>query len=227
MKSRAARTELSAINPADEGRGDYSGPLLSDLEFTDFSKSALVRMADEVCLQMHLLNLGFVRAVHARTDAVQAREISVKQLTGIAGIAAERIARVLGLPADPAGAMRMLELHPVLNPAAYVTAAVTGGELQVDGRQSPAHDDGAWISLCGPAEPRPLSAAVRAVDPYLEIEYIDIRNGSPPLPRDNWIAQVVTRPGPAPECDEVAITRISNGASFIFQPRTSIPITPV
>ena len=156
MKSRAASIGLSPIDPADEGRGDYSGPLLSDLEFADFSKSALVRMADEVCLQMHLLNLGFVRAVRGRTDASQAREICVRQLTGIAGIAAERIARVLGLPANAAGALRVLELHPLLNPAAYVTATVAGGELRPR-HPSPAQADGAWISLCGPGEPRPLA----------------------------------------------------------------------
>ena len=227
MTSRAAAIELSPIDPADEGRGDYGGPLLSDLEFADFSKSALVRVADEVCLQMHLLNLGFVRAVRARTDASQAHEICVKQLTGIAGIAAERIARVLGLPANATGAMRVLELHPLLNPAAYVTATVDGGVLRVPGRPSPAREDGAWISLCGPAEPRPLAAAVRAVDPHLEIKYIDIPNGSSRLPRDSWTARVVTRDDTLPECDEVAVTRVSTGSSFVFQPRTSIPITPV
>lgn len=231
MKSRAAGIGLSPIDPADEGRGDYSGPLLSDLEFADFSKSALARMADEVCLQMHLLNLGFVRAVRSRTEGGQAREICVKQLTGIAGIAAERIARVLGLPATApsaaAGALRVLELHPLLNPAAYVTATVAGGELRVGGGPSPAGDDGAWISLCGPAEPRPLAAAVRAVDPHLEIKYVDTPNGSSRLPRDSWIARMVTGADAATECEEVALTRISTGSSFIFQPRTPIPITPV
>jgi hypothetical protein len=227
MKSRAADVELSPIDPADDGRGDYGGPLVSDLEFADFSKSALVRIADEVCLQMHLLNLGFVRAVGARTDASQAREICVRQATGIAGIAAERIARALALPANATGALRVLELHPLLNPAAYIPATVGGGELRIGGRPSPAHDDGAWISLCGPAESRPMAAAVRAVDPHLEITYADIPNGSSRLPRNSWIARVVTSADAATECDEVAITRISTGSSFIFRPRTSIPITPV
>ncbi len=60
---RAARTELDPIDPDDEGQADYSGALLSDFDFAAFSHSALVRIADEVCLQMHLLNLSFVLAV--------------------------------------------------------------------------------------------------------------------------------------------------------------------
>lgn len=217
-RSRAAGVELSPVDPSDDGRSDYSGPLLSDLRFADFSKSALVRMADEVCLQMHLLNLGFVRAVKNRTDEARSREICVRQLTGIAGLAAERIRRALRLSADADGARRVLELHPLLNPAAYVTATVAGGTLLAAGT-SPAHEDGAWISLAGPAEPRPLAAIVRAVDPHLDVEYEHAGDG--------WSARVVTRPEAVPECDEVAVTKISTGSSFVFANRKPIPITPV
>ena len=54
---------MGSIDPSGEGLADYSGPLLSDLDFGAFSQSALVRMADEVCLQMHLLDLGFQKWV--------------------------------------------------------------------------------------------------------------------------------------------------------------------
>ncbi|MEV6429525.1 hypothetical protein [Nocardia sp. NPDC051463] len=67
--SAAAGVELGAIDPDDQGRANYSGPLLSDLRFADFSKSALVRIADEVCLQHHLLTLGFMIAVRSRLGA--------------------------------------------------------------------------------------------------------------------------------------------------------------
>ena len=63
MSSRAASVVLDPIDPSSPGRPDYSGPLLADLDFAEFSHSALVRIADEVCLQMHLLFLGFRRAV--------------------------------------------------------------------------------------------------------------------------------------------------------------------
>ncbi|OXM60456.1 hypothetical protein [Amycolatopsis vastitatis] len=215
-KSNAATVELDPIDPADDGVADYSGPLLADLEFAAFTKSALVRMADEVCLQMHLLNLGFVHAVGQRTDAEQARRLCVKQLTGIAGIAAERLHRALGLPGGVEGALRVLELHPLLNPAAYVRATV-GDTVTVTA--SPAHEDGAWISLCGPDEVRPLQAIVRAVEPRLDVETTGDAK--------EWSARVVWRDEPAKEFDEVAVTRISTGSSFTFSPRRSLPITPV
>ena len=211
--SRAATLSLDPIDEADEGAADYEGPLVSDLDFSAFSHSALVRIADEVCLQMHLLNHGFLIAVRARASSPeQLAEIATKQLVGIAGVAAERIHHALGTDA-----LATLALHPLLNPAAYVDASFSGTGVTVSG--GPAHDDGGWITLCGPGSVRPLQAAVRAVDPHLDVEV----TGSD----TDWTATVVRRDEPAPDFDEVAVTRISTGASFTFEPRLSLPITPV
>lgn len=214
--TRAAGLLLEPIHESvdpGEGRADYTGPLLSDLDFAAFSHSALVRMADEVCLQMHLLNLAFLVALRARCDTdEQLREIATKQLVGVAGIAAERISRALGTDA-----LRTLELHPLLNPAAYVDAQVDAGTLAVT--DSPAHEDGAWITLCGPGSVRPLEAVVRAVDPRLDVEVTGSDSG--------WVATLVPRTDPAPEADEVAVTRFSTGSAFAFEPRRSLPITPL
>jgi hypothetical protein len=216
-KTLAATVELAPIDLADDGMADYSGPLLDDLDFAAFSRSALVRMADEVCLQMHLLNLSYVHAVQQRTDAASAHEICVKQLVGVAGIAAERLRNSLGVPSDATGALRVLELHPLLNPAAYVSADLSEGRLSVT--SSAAHQDGSWISLCGPGSTRPLDAIVQAVDPRLEV----VVDGS----ETAWALQVLETDTPAKEADEVAVTRFSGGATFAFQPRRSLPITPV
>ena len=214
--SAAARLELGPIDPAESGLADYSGPLLSDLDFGAFSHSALVRMADEVCLQMHLLVLGFRRAVGRRSDPDQAVVLARRQLTGIAGVASERIHRALALPGGLEGALRVLSLHPLLNPAAYVDATISSSVVV---RHSPAHDDGAWISLCGPGSVAPLQAVVRAVDPFLDVEV----DGSD----DAWSAVVVRRDEAAPLADEVAVTQVSTGAHFTFRPRRPLPITPV
>ncbi len=212
--SRAATLELGDIDPDDDGAADYSGPLVADVDFAEFSHSALVRMADEVCLQMHLLNLGFLRAVSLRADVDEAAEIALKQLTGIAGIAAERIRAALDLPADEAGAVAALTLHPLLNPAAYVTATVDGS---IAVRTGPAHEDGGWITLCGPDRTTALQAAVRAIDPHLDVEV----SGVP----ESWTLDVVRRVEPAPEAGEVAVTRFSSGVAFEFESRKSIPLT--
>ncbi|MBX7448183.1 hypothetical protein GR927_09295 [Mycolicibacterium sp. 3033] len=218
-RTHAARTDLDPIDIADEGAGDYSGNLLSDFDFSAFSHSALVRMADEVCLQMHLLNLSFVIAVGARAgaDEALATEICTKQLTGVAGLAAERIRRALGLPAGVDGAVAMLRLHPMFNPAAYVAADFGPDTVHV--QHSPAHEDGAWVSLVHPDERRPLQAAVAAVDPHLDVEVTGTR--------DEWTAQVVRRDTPARELGEVSVVKFSGGASFEFQPRQSLPLTVV
>jgi hypothetical protein len=216
-RSYAASVELEPIDPSGDGLHDYSGPLLADLDFSAFSHSALVRLADEVCLQMHLLNLSFGHAVRQRCPDPQAREICLKQLVGIAGVAAERIRSALDLPRTPAGAVKVLRLHPLLNPAAYVAASLDGSTCRVG--RSPAYDDGSWIALCGPGSTRPLQAVVRGVDPHLDVELTG--TGS------DWTVTIVERPEPAADFDEVAVTRISTGATFEFEPRRSIPITPV
>jgi hypothetical protein len=215
----AARTELDPIDADDEGQPDYSGDLLSDFDFGALSHSALVRMADEICLQMHLLNLSFNIAVGARagTNTELATEICTKQLIGVAGIAAERIHRALGLPGGIEGAVRTLELHPMFNPVAYVSAEFGPDEVQV--HRSPAHEDGTWVSLISPSETRPLRAAVAAVDPHLVVELTGTDT--------DWTARVVETDTAAKELSEVSVVRVSGGSTFVFAPRKSLPLTVV
>lgn len=218
-RTRAARTELAPIDVDDEGQSDYSGELVSDVDFARFSHSALVRIADEICVQMHLLNLSFVIAVGKRagTDIALASKICTNQLTGIAGIAAERIHRALGLPGGIGGAIRTLELHPMFNPAAYVTADF--GPDSVEVHRSAAHEDGAWVALAGPSSVRPLHAAVAAVDPHLDVEV----TGSDA----DWTARVIETDAAAKELPEVSVVRVSGGSTFVFAPRRSLPLTVV
>ncbi|PXX07640.1 hypothetical protein [Mycolicibacterium moriokaense] len=218
-RTQAARTQLDAIDPGDEGQADYSGALLSDFDFGAFSHSALVRVADEVCLQMHLLNLSFVLAVGKRagTDIALAKKICGNQLIGIAGVAAARIHGALDLPGGIEGAIRTLELHPLFNPAAYVNADFGPDSVAV--RRAPAHEDGAWVSLVGPSEKRALQAAVAAVDPHLDVE---ISGGE-----TDWTARVVETDTAAEELPEVAVAKVSRGASWVFEDRKSLPLTVV
>ncbi|SEB22028.1 MULTISPECIES: hypothetical protein [unclassified Mycobacterium] len=217
--TNAYRCELDDIDPADEGRADYSGPLVSDVDFSEFSHSALVRIADEVCLQMHLLVLSFALAVRARCngDVDKERSIRTKSLIGISGVAAERIQKVLGLPADAAGALRVLELHPLLNPAAYVSVDVSGDEAHV--HPSPAHEDGAWITLVSPESELPLQAVATAVNPLLRAEV----SGD----ATDWSVRFVETDTPAKELGEVSVCKVSSGAAWVFEERKSLPLTVV
>ncbi|BBY23184.1 hypothetical protein [Mycobacterium stomatepiae] len=217
-QTRAATWKLDPIDASDEGQADYSGPLLSDFDFAAFSHSALVRMADEVCLQMHLLYLSFAIAVRARAaDEAEAISVCTKGLIGIAGVAAERIHKALKLPGGPEGVLRVLELHPLLNPAGYVSADIEANRLAV--HRSPAHDDGSWIALCSPDSVQPLQAIATAVDPHIEV----CVSGTD----TDWTAGFTETDTTAAELPEVEVVKFSGGATFAFEARRSLPLTVV
>jgi hypothetical protein len=214
-RTRIATLELDPIDHTEPGRGDYSGDLVSDIDFRDFSHSALVRLVDEIFVEMHLLALGYHRALQQRCDPEKARSMFTTQLIGFSAFAAERLRDALGVTSDVDGAMRVLEMHPLINPAAYVSATVTNDLLAV--APSPAHDDCAWISLVGPDEIRPLQAIVRAVSPTLDVEVTG--------DDDRWTARITDGHVPVSESREVVMGKIGSGLAWKFEERRSLPLT--
>jgi hypothetical protein len=65
----------------------------------------------------------------------------------------------------------------------------------------------------------PLQAIVSAVDPHLHVEV----TGS----ATDWTARVIETATATTEFSEVAVTKFSGGSTFVFQPRKSLPLTPV
>lgn len=218
-RTAANAVELSPIDNGGDGNHDYAGPLLADLRFQDFSQSALVRIAEEVCLQQHLLALGFLIAVRKRVDEDKTREITRKQLTGIAGVAAQRIRDALGLPDDLEGLATVLALHPLLNPTRYVDSEIRfdGEQLELVIRRTGLVDvDGGWPTLIDAEHLEALQALVRGVNPRFTVRVVG--DGAAGL---HVTVDVTT--DPAPECVEVAITKVSTGAAFAFEDR-GIPL---
>ena len=214
-QTRAATVELDAIDPDDAGRSDYRGPLLADIQFAEWSRSALLRLAEEVCLQGHLLTLSFIAAVRSRvgTDE-EAIEFARKQFTGVAGVAAGRIRAALGLGRGLDDVKAVLALHPALLPYAYVRCEVDGSDrptLRV-GRATGAGADGAWPATLDADHLGPLNAIVRAVDARLRCEALSDRSGE-------LTVEVVTEETEAPEAEEVVLTRFSTGTDFVFENR--------
>ncbi len=132
-------------------------------------------------------------------------------------MAAERIHRALDLPSGIEGAIRTLELHPMFNPAAYVTAEF--GPDTVEVRRSPAHEDGAWVSLVGPVEKRPLQAIVAAVDPHLDVEVSGTDT--------EWTARVIETDTAAKELREVVVDEDQRRLDVRVRARKSLPLTVV
>ncbi|NDK91383.1 hypothetical protein GYA93_17610 [Gordonia desulfuricans] len=229
--SRAASTELSEIDPsALDGWVDYRGPLVEDLQFREWSTSALVRIAEEVALQHQLLALGFLLSVTRYAEsAEQALEIYRKQFTGIAGLSADRLRRALRLGTGADDLAQVIRLVPVLGPQQYsgVTATVEGdgrdhGEVVVHiPSSSDAYADGGWVTVLTADHTEPLAAIGVAVHPRWTI-------GAAEQTDDGLRVRFVLGHDDQKECGEVAIARFSSGADFSFTDRgRSIPITPV
>ncbi len=218
-QTRAAVAELSPIDPDEHGRSDYSGPLLDDLRFDEWSRSALVRMAEEICLQGHLLTLSFLRAVRRRTTADEAVAIGRHQFCGIAGLAAERIRALFDLGDDAEALMAVLDLHPASNPRPYVGLAAEvvddGVRLSID-RACDAVVDGAWLALLGGDDISALDAIARAVNQRFVCRVVE--------DCDRELV-VIVRMGETerPESSDVALTRFSTGAAFEFRDR-GVPV---
>ena len=169
--TRAANLDLAPIDPGDPGRHDYSGPLLADLQFSEWSASALRRIIDEVCLQGHLLALSFLAATARRAGgSAAAVDFGRRQFTGVAGVAADRLRDALGPSPDPGGrgpaahaAPRSpaVRLRPVRHRARRPPGAPVGPghrrhgrrRLAVDARRRPSDPSGCHAPVHRPAPP--------------------------------------------------------------------------
>nr|WP_245569632.1 hypothetical protein [Gordonia shandongensis] len=224
LETRAASVVLSPIDPADEGRSDYRGPLVEDLVFAEFSSSALVRIAEEVAVAHQLLAIGFQLSVLRRTDPASADDILARQLVGIAGITAERLAAALFDGRSDARTLAdVLSVHPVFGPVQYTGVVARAGDDGVSvriPRTSAAVEDGAWMRLLAEGRLDALQAAATAVDPTWVIA--DSRVDGDDLVVD------FGRGDPLPESGEVAIVRFSGGSDFTFAdrgPSRPLPLT--
>lgn len=211
--SRLAALPLATIEPTpgEAGRVDYREPLDPDLRLRDFAPSALRAIADEVCVQAHLLVLSFAGAVERRWGTEDAVELTVKQFTGVAGVVAERLRDALALGTDAGAVATVFALHPAFRPGTYVDwqVAVEGDAVHLAlGDCTARHERGhtSWITTLADGFDRPLGAIAAGVDPHWHVE---------PDGRDRWT--VTRRDEPVAPYEEVALTKISTGAGFRFR----------
>jgi hypothetical protein len=200
---RIAGTRAAAV-PVPLETDEYSGPLQADLRFEDFSRPTLLTLLDEVALQGHLLTLSFADAVERRSDAQTAADIVRKQFTGIAGVAAGRIARALGTDDIDT----VLGLHPAFHPRSYIDVRVNG-EIELNDCQAIGDRPGrSWADVLNSGGTEPLDAMVRAVDARARC----VKTG-----RRRWVVEMGDEP--LKESREVRVTRYSTGAEFAFEKR--------
>lgn len=215
--TEVANLRLDDIDTTQPGDSDYTGELLSDIDFAAFSHSALVRIADEFCIQLQLLNTSFSRAVLSRMPEDKATDVLTNQAVGFSALAAERLVTELAIDPTLEGAARLLSLHPIMNPRAYVSLSTTSDSITI--APSPAHREESWLRLSGPGRTAVLEAVVKAVDPSFDVHIVG--------DAINWTAQVVVGEPWEREPQSITFGRMTTAPTHAFQPRTSIPIFPI
>jgi hypothetical protein len=235
-----------AANSVDSSAGwaDYSEPLDPDLQLEQFSRTTLLALVNEFCLQSHLLVISLLAAIEDRFGTEAAANIGAKQFIGSAGLTAERLHRAFASgdaissggdsAADAAAGLdaiaQVLEVHPAFHPRSYVDFGVSysvnvsadgGKEGELVLRLGPClatQESGreSWVTLLADGHDQALQAIVQAVNPFARC--------TPVTPTEGDLAawQVVIGDTEADESNEVALTRFSTGAEFEF---TSTPVT--
>lgn len=213
-----------------DGRNDYAGALDADLRMEDFSSAALSTIAQEACVQGHLLVASFALAVGSRHGHDTAAELCARQFTGVAGTVARRLVRAWDLPATPAGIARLLAMHPAFAPAGYVdwTVTVDGDVVRCElgpcaALDEPGGADGLglnWPAVLAGGADAAVAAIARACEPRAAVVRVDAGGAA--------AAWEVTIGDTAHDEDpDVTLTRFSTGADFTFARtgrRTTIPV---
>ena len=221
--SKAARLELVTPVASDDepGATDYVGEMDPNLSFERFSRSTLVRILEELALQGHLLARAYMRAVEQRFGTDAAMRLGAHQATGIAGLAATRLGRVLGTSGGADDVVRVLELHPAFHPRAYVGFAVLPGDEPIlTLSPCPALEEGddlTWPALIARGDAGALEAAACAIDPRCVLVRADPPSGVAAA----WAVRVDPKAEPARPAREVSVASFSTGAAFRFEDRGS------
>lgn len=228
-RSKVAGVPIDDPAPSAEAGGwdDYSGDFDPDFELEDLSHRALVIALQEVAVQSHLLLRAFAVSMATRYDEETAYALLPQIFTGLAGMTAQRLVPVLQIETrDGAAIARLLRLHPMFWPRTYVDLRV---ELVDDTRVRFAlgpcpvleeADGFTWFSQLGGAGDRALDAIVQAVDRRAACHPVATRDDE----RLAYEAVIDPDATPATEAPEIALAKLSGGATFVFTPRRPVRV---
>jgi hypothetical protein len=224
-RSRLARLELPPPGHATEpgGMTDYAGPFDPDLELEDLAQPALVVVAQEFCVQGHLLVRAFMTTLAGRWGDAVASEIATQQWVGIAGVAAERVLAAMRVTGDDLDAIaKLFQLHPAFHPRAYIDLHVERTDSDVrcwigDCDALAEGDAYSWFALVPAQRQRALDAMARVVNPRARTHTCQL-----PGARIAWSVAIDPNCEPVPEPAEVALTKMSKGATFRFASRRPV-----
>jgi len=225
-------SEIANIDVDDPGRDaepggwfDYSGDFDPDFTLEDLSHRALVVALQEVAVQTHLLAHAYLYCVASRWGVDEALTNAPQVFTGTSGVAAGRVAAVLGIAGTDADAIaKLLQLHPVFQPRTYVAPAVDLLDKQTVRfalRDAPCfheRDGLSWFSSMADEPSTALDAIARAINPRASSAPDRTRGDE----RLAWRIVIDPDAGPAPLSPSVELARISTGATVTFLPRRTL-----
>ncbi|MBW2272057.1 MAG: hypothetical protein JRG96_02200 [Deltaproteobacteria bacterium] len=217
--------EVPARDAEPGGWPDYAGPFDPGFQLEDLSHRALVIVSQEFALQSHLLARAFMLCAAQRLDNEAASELGAAQWTGIAALTAERLRETMGIEGDDIEAVaKVFQIHPCFLPRSYVDFHVelTGARsARIALRDCPALEEGdsySWLAGLGAAPHPALDAIACAVNPRARCVPVSDCPGA----RFAWDVSIDPSAEPRPPPQELALAKISRGATFRFEQRRAL-----
>jgi hypothetical protein len=227
--SLAATVEVESLGGTrEDGLVDYSGPFDPDLRLEDLSTSALRTALQEFAIQSHLLLRGLLISVDGRLGADRVAAITPRLVAGWCGLSAQRLRDALGLEPTTAGLAAMLSLHPMFAPRSYVGLTITAAdddEVRLSFAACPASREGdefTWMTALGGSMDAALDAVVAAFDPQASCTPTAARDGE----LHAYLVSIDRDRAARAEAPELAIAKISSGATFRFRAPGTKVMTP-
>lgn len=218
-QSLIASLPVPRVDEADlaDGWPDYGGEFDPDFRLELLSHGALVVAVEEFAVQSHLLLRGLLTSAARTVDPDFAADAVPRLVTGWCGLTAQRLRDALDLPPTADGLARMLALHPMFAPTAYVETTVEVGDDGVrlafgDCRAAHEGDSYTWFSGLGGPVATALEAVAQAFSPQVRMSRIEAAPGE--LHAFRFTIDPTAEPLPEPA--ELAIAKISTGATFRF-----------
>jgi hypothetical protein len=209
-------------DPEPGGKLDYSGPFDPAFQLEDLAHRALVIACQEFAVQSHLLTRAFMLCASQRQSDSVATDLGTAQWTGIAALTAERLARMLKLNSDSIDDVaKIFQLHPCFHPRSYIDfrVEITGANsARITMRDSAAFEEGdpySWFAGLSCEPHRALDAIAGVINPRARCHPVKNPEGA----RLAWDIIIDPTSTPQEPPQELALAKISRGASFEFEQR--------
>ena len=216
--ARVANARAAETAPA--GMTDYRGGFDPRFKLGSLSTATLCAVAREFQIQCHLLSSSAELALTERIGRDKAREVLAGQWVGVSWVAAQRLARALGVEAGSQALAAVLALHAALAPGFARRVETRGDAVKLVLEPASAElldpQNPGWLGLLVRGETRGLEALAQAVDPRAALRASELRSG-----RIELEFAIDAQRAPAETPREAALMRFSSAVGWRFDTSAS------